>query len=189
MKKLSTRNIFMAVIASAFAFSATAEEQSGTIKFKGLIYNATCTISLNDTNSPNADVKMGRFATSEFTEEGDEVGGTGGDGKLKIKLIDCPDQGTISINLTGHENRFDKTILELDNKGSAGVAKNVGIRIYNEDDLSKPLKINGSKSEEVKVNGNSAQWTGTFIAKYVSTDDDVEAGQADATLNYKITYK
>ncbi|ELX8379430.1 fimbrial protein [Providencia vermicola] len=191
MKTLSTKKMIMAVIASAFAFSATATaaEQNGTISFKGLIYNATCTINLNDSYSPNAEVKMGRFATSEFSDEGDEVGGTGGDGKLKVELVDCPDQGTVSINLTGNANRYDDTILELDNKGSTNVAKNIGIRIYREDQPSRALKVNGSKSEDIKVNGSSSEWRGTFIAKYVSTDDTVEAGQANATLNYKITYK
>ncbi|MEY0232742.1 MULTISPECIES: fimbrial protein [Providencia] len=189
MQILSTKSILMATIISTFSFSALAEEQTGTISFKGLIYNATCTINLNDSYSPDAEVKMGRFATSEFNGEDDEVGGTGGDGKLKIELIDCPDQGTVTINLMGKAKRYDDTILELDNEGSAGVAKNVGIRIYHEDDLANPIVVDGSKSQDIDVSGNSSEWRGTFIAKYVSTDDTVEAGQADATLNYKITYK
>ncbi|EKT54224.1 fimbrial protein [Providencia sneebia] len=188
MRKLPTQKILMAIIASSLAFSAVAEEQTGTITFKGLIYNATCTININDANSPNAEVKMGRFATSEF-ESNDEVGGTGGDGKLKIALIDCPDQGKVSLQLIGNASANDNTILELDNKGNAGVAKNVGIRVYYEDDQTNPIVVNGSKTEDINVPGFSSQWEGSFIAKYVKTGGTVEAGQADATVNYKITYK
>lgn len=188
MISTSSKTLAMAIVAATLTFSATAEEQTGTIKFKGFIYNATCTINLNDANSPDAEVKMGRFATSEFNKKGDEVGGTSGDGKLDIKLIDCPDQGTVSLKLSGKASSADSTILELDNADSDATAKNVGIRMYYIDNQSSPIPVNGSTSQTIDVTGNSSQWEGTYIAKYISTKDDVEAGQADATLNYKITY-
>ncbi|MEQ5209292.1 fimbrial protein, partial [Proteus sp. fly-1067] len=80
-------------------------------------------------------------------------------------------------------------ILALDNPTSSETAKNVGIRIYNTKDMSKALVINGSKTESIDVEGADTTWNAEFVAKYISTADTVSPGQADATLNYTITYQ
>ena len=42
---------------------------------------------------------------------------------------------------------------------------------------------------KIKDTGDLKSKTLYFIAKYVSTSNNVEAGRADATLNYTLTYQ
>ncbi|WP_235843801.1 fimbrial protein [Morganella psychrotolerans] len=166
--------------------SASAVEQDGTISFNGFIYSATCSISINDSDSPNADVDMGRYPTSAFESKGDEVGGEGKNGSLDISLVDCPDQGTVQLQLHGTQKDGYASVLELDNPNSDYTAKNIGIIIYNRDNMDDPITIDGASEEYDVV--SSTEWHASYVAKYTSTADDVEAGQADATLNYTLSY-
>ncbi|MEG0432462.1 MAG: fimbrial protein [Morganella sp. (in: enterobacteria)] len=166
--------------------SASAVEQDGTISFNGFIYSATCSISINDSDSPNADVDMGRYPTSAFESKGDEVGGEGKNGSLDISLVDCPDQGTVQLQLHGTQKDGYASVLELDNPNSDYTAKNIGIVIYNRDNMDDPITIDGASEEYDVV--SSTEWHASYVAKYTSTADDVEAGQADATLNYTLSY-
>lgn len=60
------------------------ETQTGTLSFKGLIYSSSCIIDINDTNSPNANVLMGRYPTSAFDGKDSEVVVKMGMAKLKL---------------------------------------------------------------------------------------------------------
>lgn len=186
-KSLIGKSLISALLAGT-AMSASAVDQTGTISFKGFIYNATCSIDLNDTNSPNVDVLMGRYPTSAFTETGTMVGGKDGYGELNISLTDCPDQGKVKLQLHGKPKDGDNELLELDNPNASTTAKNIAVLIFENDDTNNdPVVIDGSKTEEYNVS-SSASWKGSYTAYYYSTADDVEAGQADATLNYTLSY-
>ncbi|MEQ4988224.1 fimbrial protein [Proteus vulgaris] len=190
MSILTKKLLPMTFVISAITASATvsAEEQTGQISFTGLIYASTCTIDINGTGS-DGNVNMGRYATSEFDGAGSEVGGTGGNGKLDISLINCPPQGKVKLKLEGKTDSSSNQILALDNPNDTNTAKNVGIHIYDHDDLDVPYNINFAEEYDIKDNGDLKSKTLSFIAKYVSTDNDVEAGRADATLNYTLTYQ
>lgn len=187
MKTFLTGKTVLSILLAGSVMSASAVEQDGTISFRGFIYNATCSIDINNSNSPNADVDMGRYPTSAFTESGDEVGGEGKNGSLDISLIDCPDEGKVTLQLHGKPKDGYDAVLELDNPESSETAKNIGIVLYDRDDMSKDIIINGSVTKEYEVS-SSAEWHASYVAKYTSTADDVEAGQADATLNYTLSY-
>ncbi|MBI6528485.1 type 1 fimbrial protein [Proteus vulgaris] len=190
MPILTKKLLPITFVISAITASATtsAEEQSGQISFTGLIYASTCTIDINGTGS-DGNVTMGRYATSEFDGTGSEVGGSAGNGKLDISLINCPPQGTVKLKLSGKTDSSSDQILALDNSSDPNTAKNVGIHIYDQYDLSTPYNINFTEEYKIKDNGDLKSKTISFIAKYVSTDDEVEAGRADATLNYTLTYQ
>ncbi|MDL5167234.1 fimbrial protein [Proteus faecis] len=190
MPILTKKLLPMAFVISVITASATvsAEEQSGQISFTGLIYSSTCTIDINGTGS-DGNVNMGRYATSEFGGTGSEVGGKSGNGKLDISLINCPPQGKVKLKLEGKTDSSSDQILALDNPDNSNTAKNVGIHIYSEQDPSTPYHINLSTEYDIKDTGDLKSKTLSFIAKYVSTSDDVEAGRADATLNYTLTYQ
>lgn len=187
MKKSLIGKTLISVLFAGTAMNASAAEQTGTISFKGFIYNATCSIVLNDTNSPNADVLMGRYPTSAFTKAGDEVGGEDGHGSLSISLLDCPEKGKVTLQLHGKPKDGLNAILELDNPASPNTAKNIGIVLYDRNDMNTDIIINGSVTKEYEVS-SSAEWHVDYVAKYHSTADNVEAGQADATLNYTLSY-
>lgn len=190
MRILTKKLLSMTFVISAITASATvsAEEQKGQISFTGLIYSSTCTIDINGTGS-DGNVNMGRYATSEFSGSGSEVGGSSGNGKLDISLINCPPQGKVKLKLEGKTDSSSNQILALDNPNDSNTAKNVGIHIYDEYDLETPYIINFTEEYEIKDTGDIKSKTLSFIAKYVSTDDEVEAGRADATLNYTLTYQ
>ncbi|MEG0279384.1 MAG: fimbrial protein [Morganella sp. (in: enterobacteria)] len=186
MKTFLTGKTVLSILLAGSVMSASAVEQDGTISFNGFIYSATCSISINDSDSPNADVDMGRYPTSAFESKGDEVGGEGKNGSLDISLVDCPDQGTVQLQLHGTQKDGYASVLELDNPNSDYTAKNIGIVIYNRDNMDDPITIDGASEEYDVV--SSTEWHASYVAKYTSTADDVEAGQADATLNYTLSY-
>ncbi|RNT23429.1 type 1 fimbrial protein [Proteus mirabilis] len=190
---ISTKKLFpITLLISTMMASASVlavETQTGTLSFKGLIYSSSCIIDINDTNSPNANVLMGRYPTSAFDGKDSEVGGENGNGKIEITLEQCPPVGKVTLKLDGKADSSSDQILALDNPTSSETAKNVGIRIYNTKDMSKALVINGSKTESIDVEGADTTWNAEFVTKYISTADTVSPGQADATLNYTITYQ
>lgn len=190
---ISTKKLFpITLLISTMMASASVlavETQTGTLSFKGLIYSSSCIIDINDTNSPNTNVLMGRYPTSAFDGKDSEVGGENGNGKIEITLEQCPPVGKVTLKLDGKADSSSDQILALDNPTSSETAKNVGIRIYNTKDMSKALVINGSKTESIDVEGADTTWNAEFVAKYISTADTVSPGQADATLNYTITYQ
>ena len=190
---ISTKKLFpITLLISTMMASASVlavETQTGTLSFIGLIYSSSCIIDINDTNSPNANVLMGRYPTSAFDGKDSEVGGENGNGKIEITLEQCPPVGKVTLKLDGKADSSSDQILALDNPTSSETAKNVGIRIYNTKDMSKALVINGSKTESIDVEGADTTWNAEFVAKYISTADTVSPGQADATLNYTITYQ
>lgn len=170
--------------------SASAEEtQEGTITFSGFIYNSTCTIDLNNSHSPDAHVEMGRYPTSSFGKKYDTAGGEGIYGKIDISLIDCPDKGNMTLKLNGKPKDGERDILELDNPDDSGTAKNIGIIIFERDGdhSGDGINIDGTFEKEYTVE-NSASWEANYIAKYISMAESVEAGQANATLNYTLKY-
>ncbi|WP_282097967.1 fimbrial protein [Morganella morganii] len=75
----------------------------------------------------------------------------------------------------------------MDNPASPNTAKNIGIVLYDRNDMNTDIIINGSVTKEYEVS-SSAEWHVDYVAKYYSTADNVEAGQADATLNYTLSY-
>ncbi|MBG6027615.1 fimbrial protein [Proteus columbae] len=190
---ISTKKLLpIALLVSAITASTgvlAAETQTGTLSFKGLIYSSSCIIDINDTNSPNANILMGRYPTSAFSGKDSEVGGENGNGKIEITLENCPPVGKVTLKLDGKADSSSDQTLALDNPTDSKTAQNVGIRIYDVKNPSTPLVINGSKSETIDVAGADSSWTAEFVAKYVSTASTVTAGQADATLNYTITYQ
>lgn len=187
MKTFLTGKTVLSILLAGSVMSASAIEQDGTISFKGFIYNATCSVDINNSNSPNADVDMGRYPTSAFTKHGDEVGGEGKNGSLDISLTDCPEKGKVKLQLKGKQKGNSDSLLELDNPQSPKTAKNIGIVLYDREDMSTDIIINGSVTKEYDVS-SGAEWHASYVAKYYSTADNVEAGQADATLNYTLSY-
>lgn len=188
MKNVLMGKTLLSLLLAGSVMSVSAEEtQEGTITFSGFIYNSTCTIDLNGDNSPDAHVQMGRYPTSAFGEKYDQVGGEGVYGKIDISLIDCPDKGNLTLKLNGKPKDGERDVLELDEPNSDSTAKNIGIVIYDRDNNKDAINIDGTFEKKYLVE-NSARWEASYVAKYISVADDVEAGQANATLNYTLTY-
>ncbi|MDQ8937078.1 fimbrial protein [Acinetobacter rudis] len=180
------------IILALCALSTThvfAEKQDGILTFNGSIYNATCAIDINNNGgSTQGSVDMGRHPTSAFPEEGSEAGGTGGNGDIKIKLADCPTNGTLEVRFDGNLVSGTRDVLRLDNPGSASTAGGIGIILLDEDD--DRIDLDGSIAIKKRVT-DSKNYTYEMKAKYYRyTDDDRElkAGDANSTVNFSIEY-
>ncbi|TCM65168.1 major type 1 subunit fimbrin (pilin) [Acinetobacter calcoaceticus] len=177
--------LFLCMATNAFAASVS---QQGVIKLNGYIYPSTCELDINGQGPKNATIQMGRFPTSMFNNVGDEVGGTGGNGLVKISLKNCPDTGELEVKFSGSTNQSDIRVLTLDNTVANDTAQGVGIHLYNAKDQSKPLALDGSEVLKRTVD-NSQTFEESFLTKYVSTDKNVTPGEANGTINFSITYK
>lgn len=174
---LSTSSVFAAPIS-----------QEGTIHLSGYIYSATCDVDVNGQGPTSANVSLGRHSTSIFGKKGDESQMTGQDGLIKVSLNNCPDTGHLEVSFKGQTVSGDNKILKLDNAGSSSTAQNIGIHLYEADDQNTLLSLDGSTSFSADIK-NGKDYHKDFLATYVSTADEVTAGEADATLGFKIEYK
>lgn len=163
-------------------------DQEGVIHLSGYIYSATCELDINNQGPKDVGVNMGRYPTSSFSKIGDEVGGEGGFGDIKVSLKNCPATGDLAVSFNGSTVAGNNEILSLDQAATGDTAQGLGVHIYSDNDLSKPLNLDGSQAIKTKVT-NSAEHEEGFVARYVSTAETVESGEANATLNFRVTYK
>lgn len=176
----------LAMLSSTSAFAMI--DQEGVIHLSGYIYSSTCELDINNQGPVDAAVNMGRYPTSSFSKIGDEVGGNGGFGEINMTLKNCPETGELAVSFNGSTIAGNNEILALDNSAINDTAKGLGVHVYSAKDLAKPLNLDGSQVLKTMVD-NSAEFQESFIARYVSTAEKVGSGEANATLNFKVTYK
>lgn len=184
MKKSILCGLFLLSSTSSFAMI----DQEGVIHLSGYIYSATCELDINNQGPKDVGVNMGRYPTSSFSKIGDEVGGNGGFGQIKVSLKNCPSTGDLAVSFNGSTLAGNNEILNLDNAATGDTAQGLGIHVYSENDLNKPLNLDGSEAVKTEVT-NSAEHEEGFVARYVSTAENVASGEANATLNFRVTYK
>lgn len=178
----------MCALSTSSLFAAGPISQTGTIKLNGYIYSATCDIDINGQGPDTANINLGRHSTSVFGEKGDETAMTGEQGLIKISLENCPDTGKLEVSFNGTSVSGDSKVLQLDDANNSATAQNIGIHLYDQDDLNTPLSFDGSVAFSANIEG-SKNYHKDFLATYVSTADEVSAGKANATLGFKIVYK
>lgn len=175
--------LFMLSIATA-AFTATAAD--GTISFTGTILDSACTV---DTDTVSKNVILGEIPKSSFKSAGDVAAAT----KFSIELKNCP--GTVktaSIKFDGTPDLADSSILKL---SSGQTAKGVGVAFFEEDGITPIPLATPSKSVTLNSAFSDSQTTPiistkmNFVAKYKATRAVVEAGTANATSDFTITYQ
>lgn len=172
---------------SAGSVYAAPITQNGTLHLNGSIYSATCDIDINNNGGEDINVNLGRHPNSRFNSKGDEIEYNGLDGLIEVELVNCPDTGKLDVSFNGTTIAGDKTILQLDNPTSPDTAQNLGIHIY-EAGKQTPLRIDDSVVFSADVT-NSKTYKKDFWATYVSTQDFVDPGKANATMTFKIEYK
>lgn len=169
---------------SAFAMI----DQEGIIHLSGYIYSATCELDINNQGPKDIGVNMGRYPTSSFSKIGDEVGGNGGFGEINVSLKNCPSTGDLAVSFKGSTIAGNNEILALDQAATGDTAQGLGVHIYSAHDLNTPVTLDGSQAIKAVVT-NSAEHEEGFVARYVSTANTVNSGEANATLNFRVTYK
>lgn len=177
------------VCCAAVLFAGAAHAQSentGNIKLTGRIFSSTCEVSINgNSNGGNATVPMGNYSSEAFTKKGDVVGGNGRNGQIQFNLSGCPEDKS-KVVLEVHADLFDAKMIKLDNSTSSSSAKNVGVYLYQAKDTANPMDLTKTHSYNIDKVSNTADID--LVAKYVSTENDVTAGTANASFDYTISY-
>ena len=197
MKKIT---MMMSAAGLAFAAMNAAHAADGTINFTGEIVAASCNIAGGNGTSVTGgkgdqtiDVKMGKVSVDAL----DNTAGGGIAAGTAINLnLDC---GATAKGLNTVKVRFDPAsgsgVDGTNNKllKTTGTAKGVGIGIYNT--AGTLLNLNANETFDAPlVQGGTAE-APTYTANlglragYVKAGATVEAGTANGTLPFTLTYE
>jgi major type 1 subunit fimbrin (pilin) len=167
------------VVSAANADTVTVN--GGNVHFKGELVNAACAVS---TDSSNQTVELGQYRTASFAKTGD----TSAKIPFNIVLNDCDPTvaATAAVAFTGQVDAKDNTLLAVVSGDNADTAAGVGIEIM--DNTSATLSPNGSVFSAAQ---NLVEGTNTlhFSARYKSTADTTEPGQANADATFVMKYE
>ncbi|WP_348959114.1 fimbrial protein [Enterobacter cloacae complex sp. Mu1197] len=174
-----------AVLLTTMGMASSVMAQDGTVNFTGKIIEAGCQVDSSVTN-PQA-VKMGEVAKTAFAAAGDTAATT----KFSLVLSGCPADllgKPVSVKYDGTPDAANNEYLQLTNYGTAGIADGVAIQLLNADSSALPL---GTASKAVTIKGSSAAPESTkldFFARYIATKAAVTGGDANASVNFTLTY-
>lgn len=171
---------FAALLGVSSTAMADNKDGDGKIEFFGNIIDAGCQI---DTEASNLSVKLGDVAKTTFTAAGDTAATT----KFALTLKDCPDtlnSKPVTIKYSGTPDTTDNDYLQLTQE--TGVAKGVAIQLLNSD--ASPLPLGSASTQTVTVASNKAELD--FFARYIATAaaSGIEAGKANGSVNFTMTY-
>jgi major type 1 subunit fimbrin (pilin) len=193
------KTLALAAIASLFA-TGSAMAADGTLNFTGKITAASCSITGGAGSTVTGEKGNQNIAVDLGTVSADALGGTAGGGiaaGTAINLnLDC---GNTATDLTTVKVKFDP----LAGSGSdaknnkllktTGTAKGVGIGIYNTDNTLLNLAANETFDAPLVKTGEGAETV--YIASlnmragYVANGDKIDAGTANGTLPFTLTYE
>lgn len=188
MKKVLLFALSTAVVAA----SGVAQASTGNIKFTGAVNSSSCVVSPGAGSSGAAGdiaVMMGTVSLNDLsTSTGTDFGGA-----ANIGLdIQC-DSGMTSLStlhvrfdpLSGSGiDSDDPRLLKLDANG----AKGVGIAIINGDHEVINLSDNQVIDAPLEIDGDKATANLSMRAAYVLTGVAAEAGPANASMPFTVTY-
>lgn len=160
----------------------------GKINFTGSVVAAPCVV---DNSSDGHSVPLGQITTHQLPKKG----ATGSAVPFSIKLIGCdlsPEPGAegasnyTKASITFNGATVDSTTLQVTADGAGQQpAKNVGIQIMQ---ANQAITVDGStstKAQDIIAGTNEIPFTATYVA----TADDVTAGAANGSVNFRVNYQ
>lgn len=189
MKKNVLVAAMLATLATSVALAQSAQsvqKQTGKIIFTGSIEEVACNVNkarLNDLGTIQ-DVAMGRVARQDVDSNNTKF-----DMNVILDLSACSSKPRVLIKGLSAA----KPYIPLTNAGSAGVAKNVAIALFNKNDTTKALD-----SEEITYADSGGKVEdGTYYAKFelsakytkMTKADPIVAGLANAVADVEIIYE
>lgn len=176
--KLSCLATVLTMAFTGYASAETVTVSGGTVHFVGQIVAAGCAV---DSESMNQTVEMGQVRTSVF----DAAGAVSDAKDFKIILNNCDTAIAKNAAFSFLGQTSTATDILAITGSSDGSAKNIGINIF--DQSGAKFKVDGSTfgAKTALVDGRNII---PLTARYVSTSDDVEAGQANAVATFNIQY-
>ncbi|WP_368668942.1 MULTISPECIES: fimbrial protein [unclassified Pseudomonas] len=179
------------------AFATSAMAADGTISFTGEITSASCVISAGggttvggSAGKQEIEVKLGKVSMDSLGS-GSSAGIVGG---TAINLnLDCGNTGTGLNTVSVNFDPMSGSGVDLANNSllkTVGSAKGVGIGLYDVDSNLLNLSANQSFDGNL-VKGADDKYSAilNLRAAYVANGEALEAGPADGTLPFTLTYK
>ncbi|WP_175022751.1 MULTISPECIES: fimbrial protein [Burkholderia] len=199
MTTFNKKILALAAVAGMFA-AGSAMAADGTINFTGNITAASCSITGGAGTNVTGEKGKQDIAVNLGTVSSDSIGGTAGHGiagGTSISLnLDC---GNTATDLTLVKMKFDpRSGSGVDGKNNkllqvSGTAKGVGIGIYDSSNTLLNLAANETISAPLVKGGTDEAPVYTAAldmrAGYVANGDKVEAGTADGTLPFTLSYE
>lgn len=173
---------------SGVSFGALADvvvQDAGTVKFVGALNAGACSVA---PGSVDQTVDMGNIATNSMQSQGNTSNGT----TFNIELTGCDtttyNNATVSFN--GATVSGNNKALALDNASAAGsaVATNVGLQIFNINDTTTAMAVDGSEQSAATTLTAGGKSTLKFMAKYLALADNPGAGVANTNASFSVTY-
>ncbi|XGI80454.1 fimbrial protein [Enterobacter hormaechei] len=195
-KKIGTMMSVMAFV--SFSGHSAPEKitvDGGKVNFEGSVVAAPCAV---DNTTAGQTVTLGQVPTNRLASRGDTSSAVPFSIKLTgcdLSAIDSEDAENVvsytsaSVIFSGATTGDDSTLaVQPVASGAADiadVAKNVGVQIFQNNQL---VKVDGSTQTSAQsiVNGENEI---PFSAAYVATANNVVAGSANSTVNFKISYE
>ncbi|ASG87979.1 fimbrial protein [Salmonella enterica subsp. salamae] len=172
------------VLFTAMGLASSAMAQDGQVNFTGKIIEAGCQINGNVTSSQ--EVKLGEVSKTAFSGT---AGTTAATTKFSLVLTACPADllgKPVAVKYDGTPDTLNNDYLQITGYGTDGIAKGVAIQLLNSDSSELPL---GTASKSVTIASDAAEETNLdFFARYIATEDEVTAGNADGVVNFTLTY-
>lgn len=172
------------VLFTALGFTTSAMAQDGQVNFTGKIIEAGCKI--NGSITSTQEVKLGEVSKTAFSGT---AGTTAATTKFSLVLTACPaslQSKPVAVKYDGTPDTLNNDYLQITGYGTNGIAKGVAIQLLNSDNSELPL---GTESKSVTIASNAAEETNLdFFARYIATEDEVTAGDADGVVNFTLTY-
>ncbi|MDV5228073.1 fimbrial protein [Providencia manganoxydans] len=155
--------------------------KGGIINFTGSIVNTPCVVDNDDASQT---VKLGQFRQDAFSGKDSTSSPVGFDIKLTGCAIDTFKKAAVTFSGITVPNSTDKLALTASQAGQS-TASGVGIQILQN---SEVVKVDGSTptSSVLLSKGDS---TLRFQAQYIALDNQVTAGEANASADFTITYQ
>lgn len=157
------------------AANAAVEGETSTINFTGKIVESTCTL---DEASKGQHVDLGTVSANAFSAENTTNEGT----HFSIGLADCSTDTYYKAKIKYHG---DTVVGKNQVLSVTGGATNIGLQILYRD---TPLELDGTESTStIPLNdGPNRIW---FLARYISLDNVVGVGDANANVNFTVSYE
>lgn len=185
------KTLFTAALAAAFGLVAMqASAADGTLTFKGLITDTTCTVTGGagtDGAAQNITVTLPTVSTSALAADGQKAGDT------KFSLVigasgqtGCTNGKVVSLRFEPAQSpMIDSATGNLKNSTAAGMATKVEVGVLN----AAMQQINfytNANSTQATIANNTA--TLDYWAQYIATGGAATAGTVNTNVVYSLTY-
>ncbi|BBJ66361.1 MULTISPECIES: fimbrial protein [Enterobacter] len=158
-------------------FISVAHGHDGTVNISGTIQDNTCELA---PDSQNKTVDMGVVAASQFRRAGDFSPAT----HFTLNLQNCgPAASGATVTFSGSADGQDPELFAI--AAEADSANGLALGIF---DRNGKLIAPGKTSTEVILKAGQASVVMEFSARYVSVQNSVTVGSANAVVTFIVNY-